>query len=208
MRSFLSIAWLLLSAIVAWYMYNTTVHAPNNATANMTNDEIVVVDEVKKGSIYTQPSDDNQEIDNQSEVNSNESSTEEGNEQGADFRKEGKERADFTEKTYIEFNKSSTTLPVSPVFSTYLDSVALLLNEKNFVVELVGHTDNQAGRQLNNYQIGLKRANHIRDLLIDRNVNQAKIIVDSKGDKEPRIEGDTPAARTKNRRVELFLKPN
>ena len=203
MKGFYIFAWLLLSAIVVWYMLNNDTVIPETSIDTNANTEIEVIDEVK-GSIYTQTEqDDNSEEVTDEEGEDNRISIDAGN-----FRKEGKTRFDFTEKAYIEFNKNSLTLPTSAAFTSYLDSVSMLITKDDFTVELVGHADNSSSKELDNYEVGLKRANHIKELLVDRGVDEAKIIVDSKGDTEPRIEDDTENARKKNRRVELFLKPN
>jgi outer membrane protein OmpA-like peptidoglycan-associated protein len=201
MRTFYSITWLLLSALVVWYMMNSNVTPL--ATVDDGSDDIVVIDEVK-GSNYTQA------LENEGQEDSSGENTEGDNsstsKDDGDYRKEGKSRFDFLEKVYIEFDQNKTTVPKNPKFSAYLDSVAVLINEDDFKVALIGHTDNTSSQ--NNYEIGLKRANHIKDLLLSRSVDETKIIVESKGEEEPRIEGDSPEAHIKNRRVELFLKPN
>lgn len=203
MKGFYIFAWLLLSAIVVWYMLNNDTEIPATPIDTNANTEIKVIDEVK-GSIYTQTEEgENSEELSDEEGEDNRISIDAGN-----FRKEGKSRFDFTEKAYIEFNQNSLTLPTSKAFASYLDSVSMLINQEDFTVELVGHADNSASNKLDNYEVGLKRAQHIRGLLVDRGVDETKIIVDSKGDTEPRIEDDTENARKKNRRVELFLKPN
>lgn len=201
MRYFYFLVWALLSVLVAFYMWPKN-NSISEIVEDTNKDKVVVIDEVK-GSEYTQSSEDGSNSNASNVGDSNENSSNEDN--GGDFRKEGKAKYDFLEKVFIEFEQNKTVLPKNPKFASYLDSLSVLLNG-DYIVELIGHTDNTSSQ--NNYEIGLKRANYIKDLLLAKGVDETNIIVDSKGDEVPRMEGDTPEAHARNRRVELFLKPN
>jgi outer membrane protein OmpA-like peptidoglycan-associated protein len=169
-------------------------------TDNQTERGVEVIDEVN-GSSYTTIDSSQSEG---STVNNESNSTE----SKQDFRKEGKEKADYLELANIKFAENQLTLPPNPKFSMYLDSIATLLNEDKYYVELIGHTSKTVNLNVDNYKIGLKRAEHIKTLLIEKGVEASKIVVDSKGADEPREEGESAETLNKNRRVELFLKTN
>lgn len=201
MRSFYIFAWALLTALVMWYIIVGSGLQSSHTAKEDTTQETIVIDEVK-GSSYL-PSEGNESEGDTIQGNSNEDTS-----QSEDFQKAGKQKFDYLQKANIEFSAFKTKLPTNPGLESYLDSIAQVVIEKNLTVELIGHTSLSMGNDKQDYEIGLKRANHIRDLLVDRGVDTSFIVTDSKGDVEPRMEGDTKEANTRNRRVELFLKQN
>ncbi len=81
----------------------------------------------------------------------------------------------------------------------------------NVEIVVVGHTDN-VGTEEYNYMLGLKRADYIKNILLENNINASKISIVSFGETKPIakniIDGkDNPAGRELNRRVEIILKP-
>ncbi|MEL6593211.1 MAG: OmpA family protein [Bacteroidota bacterium] len=108
---------------------------------------------------------------------------------------EGKGR-DFT----IFFPFGSNEMLNDPAFKAKLDEAAAYLNESQRHVNLTGHTDAE-GMPDRNEQLGLARANGIREELQRRGVNISQINTYSKGESEL-LYPDQPDA-AKNRRVEV-----
>ena len=73
---------------------------------------------------------------------------------------------------------------------------------------LEGHADKSVSRKHDNFEVGQKRADFVKNALLARGVPENKITAISKGDQEPRIDSESQEARKSNRRVELFLKQN
>ncbi|HEB62490.1 MAG TPA: OmpA family protein, partial [Bacteroidetes bacterium] len=92
----------------------------------------------------------------------------------------------------------------NPKIDSYLNDVAERVIKTGEKVSLTGHTDS-FGPDDTNYGLGLKRANILKDILIAKGVPEKNIIVKSKGEKSPVAPNDTPANRSKNRRVELKI---
>jgi outer membrane protein OmpA-like peptidoglycan-associated protein len=72
-------------------------------------------------------------------------------------------------------------------------------------VVVVGHTDT-AGTSSSNFELGLKRANYVRNLLVDAGLAPSAIEIVSLGETDPliRTPDETPEAR--NRRVEIAVR--
>lgn len=79
----------------------------------------------------------------------------------------------------------------------------LIANEASSL-KLIGHTDNKGARSVN-VRVGLKRANTIKQKLINLGVSESKITVSSKAFDEPLVPNTTEENRAKNRRVEFIL---
>ena len=76
-------------------------------------------------------------------------------------------------------------------------------------VIVVGHTDNTkpglSAHFPSNYELSKARATAVRDLLAERAGPEARYSVEGRGDSEPLASNDTPAGRSRNRRVEIVL---
>ena len=76
-------------------------------------------------------------------------------------------------------------------------------------VIVVGHTDNTkpglSAHFPSNYELSKARATAVRDLLAERAGPDARYSVEGRGDSEPLASNDTPAGRSRNRRVEIVL---
>ncbi len=106
--------------------------------------------------------------------------------------------------TLIYFPFNSTSKLNNREVESYLDDVAAQVKKNNQKISLVGHTDN-IGEDASNYNLGLRRANIVKDYLIKRGVVPSKILASSKGEKSPIASNDTDAGRAKNRRTELKI---
>ena len=76
-------------------------------------------------------------------------------------------------------------------------------------VIVVGHTDNTkpglSAHFPSNYELSKARATAVRDLLAERAGPETRYSVEGRGDSEPLASNDTPAGRSRNRRVEIVL---
>ncbi len=71
-------------------------------------------------------------------------------------------------------------------------------------VWVTGHTDN-VGKADANFQLGLDRATHVVEYLIEQGVAKEHIKADSKGETEPVATNDTEEGRAKNRRITITI---
>ena len=86
-----------------------------------------------------------------------------------------------------------------------LNSLADLLKKKaNYGLRIEGHTDN-VGTDESNLILSQKRANAVKNYLIKRGVDGAKLDAFGYGASKPIADNDTPAGRQKNRRVEMKI---
>ncbi len=88
-----------------------------------------------------------------------------------------------------------------------IDRVARILSEyPDSVIRIEGHTDSQ-GSDAYNRDLSTRRANAIKDLLVQRGVSANRIEVAGLGESMPIASNDTVAGRQKNRRVEIKIAP-
>lgn len=116
-----------------------------------------------------------------------------------------KERLQIVDKkdhVVIHFPYQSTQKEENAAMDAYLSELAQQLIDSGRKISLEGHTDFVGGSAYN-YQLGLKRARNIRDLLIKKGVPAKQISYRSHGDKKPAATNDTPEGRYRNRRVEI-----
>ena len=71
-----------------------------------------------------------------------------------------------------------------------------------FVAEIAGHTDND-GNDADNMRLSQRRADAIRDYLINKGVDPARVFAKGYGSKNPVAGNDTPEEKSKNRRTEV-----
>jgi hypothetical protein len=72
-------------------------------------------------------------------------------------------------------------------------------------VVVIGHTDTM-GRAAVNYQLGLKRANMVRNLLLEAGLNPSFIEAASHGEADPLIPTPDETPEPRNRRVEITVR--
>ncbi|HSZ24358.1 MAG TPA: OmpA family protein [Cytophagaceae bacterium] len=70
------------------------------------------------------------------------------------------------------------------------------------VVEIAGHTDN-VGDEGDNLRLSQRRADAIRDYLVNKGVSKDRILSKGYGEKNPLASNDTEIGRAKNRRTEV-----
>lgn len=104
---------------------------------------------------------------------------------------------------HVKFDFNSTGLDAESL--QYFDELAVaLLDNPDLRLQLVGHTDN-VGSDRYNLALSLRRANAIKDYLIERGVEEIRISVEGKGLREPLNGNRTDEDRAANRRVEVVI---
>jgi outer membrane protein OmpA-like peptidoglycan-associated protein len=92
-----------------------------------------------------------------------------------------------------------------PEFKPTLNQVAdVLYNDPNQRLRVVGHTDSQ-GSEAYNQGLSERRAQATANYLISQGVAASQVVVEGRGESEPRADNSTAAGRAQNRRVEIFL---
>lgn len=89
-----------------------------------------------------------------------------------------------------------------------LGRVAEALTQVRGAVLVTGHTDSQpirSPRFPSNWHLSEERARTVRDLLVGRGVEPARVRAEGRADGEPVVANDTPGNRELNRRVEVTL---
>ena len=87
----------------------------------------------------------------------------------------------------------------------YLEDVVTLLQQNPHLhVRVVGHTDD-VGTPAANQVVSKKRANAVRDFLLEQGVAADRIQTAGRGNTEPLVRSRDEAARAKNRRIEIEL---
>ena len=86
-----------------------------------------------------------------------------------------------------------------------LDQIAATFIENpSFIVEVQGHTDN-VGKAASNKKLSQKRAEAVRDYLVQKGVNADNFTAVGYGDEKPIADNSTAAGRKENRRVEFQI---
>lgn len=94
---------------------------------------------------------------------------------------------------------------IKPAMRPVLDKFAQTLQANPVTsVRIIGHTDS-TGTDAVNDPLSVRRAANTRDYLTDRGVASNRIAIDGRGSREPLADNSTPAERSKNRRVEIFV---
>jgi OOP family OmpA-OmpF porin len=105
---------------------------------------------------------------------------------------------------YFDYNKaevkpSSQNDAQSSLFQDWLGK------HPEAVLNITGHADSK-GPDAFNQSLGMKRAENAKKYFTDKGISPEKIVLNSKGEKEPVSDNTTEDGRTKNRRAEITLK--
>jgi outer membrane protein OmpA-like peptidoglycan-associated protein len=105
---------------------------------------------------------------------------------------------------YFEYNKAelNTTSQNDQQSSLFLDWLG---KHPDAVLNITGHTDSK-GSDAYNQSLGMKRAENTKKYFSGKGISPEKIVIDSKGEKQPVSDNTTEDGRTKNRRTEITLK--
>lgn len=86
----------------------------------------------------------------------------------------------------------------------HLNEIAEKIKASGDKILLTGHTDDIGSDQIN-MTVGLRRAEFVRNQLLNKGVPAAQITTESKGKSEPFVPNTNSENRAKNRRVELKI---
>jgi len=106
----------------------------------------------------------------------------------------------------INFPHASDEMLSNAKLNEYLDGLVVRLKNTKEKVHLTGHTDSSASSN-RNMSLGLKRAQAIKSLLVNKGLSASRISTESKGETAPIASNDTRDGRQQNRRVELTIIP-
>ncbi len=102
---------------------------------------------------------------------------------------------------HFEFDKAI----IKPESFSILDSIAnWILANPSMVVEIAGHTDNIGSAEYN-LKLSQRRAEAVRQYLINKGVPPERIYARGYGETQPIADNSTEEGRAKNRRVELRI---
>jgi len=94
---------------------------------------------------------------------------------------------------------------IKPNMRPILDNLANTLAQNPVTtVRIIGHTDS-TGSDAVNAPLSVNRAASTRDYLVGRGVVGNRISIDGHSSREPVADNNTPAGRSMNRRVEIFV---
>ncbi len=99
----------------------------------------------------------------------------------------------------FESGKAEITPESSRILRTALKT---LTTYSDIQVEISGHTDN-AGSKKSNTKLSQRRADSVRDWLIERGIDPSRIVAKGYGPDVPLVPNDSPENKRKNRRIEF-----
>jgi OmpA-OmpF porin, OOP family len=112
---------------------------------------------------------------------------------------------DLFEPRTVYFNTGKNTLSINADLKNYLEKVKeYLQNHADKKLSVTGYTDN-AGDAEKNMQLSARRAAFVKDELIKKGIEGAKIESSGKGMDEPVADNNTTEGKAKNRRVTIQL---
>ncbi len=95
---------------------------------------------------------------------------------------------------------------ISPASAAILDQVAAVLRQyPTIVLDLEGHTDPRASDAYNQ-ALGLRRAQSVRNYLLRRGIDPARLTIRSLGESRRRTDGNTRLDYARDRRVEIIFR--
>lgn len=83
-------------------------------------------------------------------------------------------------------------------------SISSCIDKLGMIVQVIGHTDN-TGNSENNMNLGQKRADFVKDYLVQNGILKENIETSSKGQNEPIANNATKEGRVKNRRIVVTI---
>jgi len=110
-------------------------------------------------------------------------------------------------KTYtldnVYFDTGKSTLRADS-YKELNELAEFLIQKKNMVIEIAGHTDNVGAKDAN-LKLSADRANAVRNYLIKKDVKAENVQAKGYGDMQPVATNDTDAGKQKNRRTEVRI---
>ena len=101
----------------------------------------------------------------------------------------------------FDFDKAN----VKPEYRDILNRIAgILMTLKGYTIAVYGYTDD-IGTQTYNLQLSQRRAEAVREFLVQAGITPAIMSTKGFGKSDPRVPGDSEQARAANRRVEIGI---
>jgi len=101
----------------------------------------------------------------------------------------------------FDFDKSD----IKPEYRDTLNRIAgILMILKGYTINVYGYTDD-VGSQTYNLQLSQRRAEAVRDFLVQAGISATIMSTKGFGKSDPRVSGDSEQARAANRRVEIGI---
>jgi outer membrane protein OmpA-like peptidoglycan-associated protein len=101
----------------------------------------------------------------------------------------------------FDFDKSD----IKPEYRDTLNRIAgILMTLKGYTISVYGYTDD-VGSQTYNLQLSQRRAEAVRDFLVQAGISQTILSTKGFGKSNPRVPGNSEQARAANRRVEIGI---
>ena len=101
----------------------------------------------------------------------------------------------------FDFDKAN----VKPEYRDILNRIAgILMTFKGYTIAVYGYTDD-VGTQAYNLQLSKRRAEAVRDFLVQAGIPATILSTQGFGKSDPRVAGDSEQARAANRRVEIGI---
>jgi outer membrane protein OmpA-like peptidoglycan-associated protein len=101
----------------------------------------------------------------------------------------------------FDFDKAN----IKPEYRDILNRIAgILMTLKGYTVAVYGYTDD-IGTQTYNLQLSQRRAEAVRDFLVQAGISPTIMSAKGFGKSDPRVPGDSEQARAANRRVEIGI---
>ena len=101
----------------------------------------------------------------------------------------------------FDFDKAT----IKPEYRDILNRIAgVLMTLKGYTIAVYGYTDD-TGTQMYNLQLSQRRAQAVRDFLVQAGITPTIMSARGLGKSDPRVPGDTEQARAANRRVEIGI---
>lgn len=120
------------------------------------------------------------------------------------FRKKQKTVQEILKDVYnnLEFEFNSSVIKDSSFSS--LDELANVLIKTNWKLKIAGHTDDKGSDNFNQI-LSEKRANAVKNYLVNKGANTLYIAAIGYGETQPIVPNDSEENRAKNRRVEFTI---
>ena len=101
----------------------------------------------------------------------------------------------------FDFDKAN----IKPEYRDILNRIAgILMTLKGYTIAVYGYTDD-IGTQTYNLQLSQRRAEAVRDFLMQTGISPTIMSTKGFGKSDPRVPGDNEQARAANRRVEIGI---
>ncbi len=112
----------------------------------------------------------------------------------------------------VMYKSGAATPTVGSDGLEYAQRLAKFLADTDYLVSVVGHTDNQkmsralAKKYPSNWELAGARAAGVARYLVDNGVDPAQVVASSRGKYDPVASNDTPEGRAQNRRIQIILR--